>query len=281
MTEQCAIALSVRRGGSYLVGGISTEVKGRTRMQAEIKGTTMPILEVALAQGECVVTPHGELAWMTTSITMSQTMSSGQGGGGGGLMGGLKRMLGGGGLFLTRYDGPGSISFAAKVPGHIVPVDITPGQVYMVHRHGWICGTEGITASMGFQQSFRGGLYGGDGFILQKLEGQGRAWIEVGGEIVSYELPPGQTILVHPGHVGMFQGTVQFSIQRIRGIANMFFGGDGFHLVALTGPGRVWLQSMPMAMLAHALSPYLGDSATKDAAVGGVAGGIVGDFLRG
>ncbi len=250
-------------------------------MQAEIKGTTMPILEVALAQGEYVVTPHGELAWMTTSITMSQTTSSGQGGGAGGLMGGLKRMMGGGGLFLTRYDGPGSISFAAKVPGHIVPVDITPGLPYMVHRHGWICGTPGITASMGLQQGFRAGLFGGDGFILQKLEGQGRAWIEVGGEIVSYDLPPGQTILVHPGHIGMFAGTVQFSIQRMRGIANMMFGGDGLHLVALTGPGRVWLQSMPVTMLAHALSPYLGGGATKDAAVGGLAGGIVGDFLRG
>ena len=250
-------------------------------MQAEIKGTTMPILEVALAQGEYVVTPHGELAWMTTSIQMSQTMSAGAGGGGGGLMGGLKRMLGGGGLFLTRYDGPGSVTFAAKVPGHIVPVDISGGHSYLVHRHGWLCGTPGITPSVGLQQSFRAGLYGGDGFILQKLDGEGRAWIELGGEVTSYELPPGQTILVHPGHIGMFQGTVQFSITRVQGIANMMFGGDGLHLVALTGPGRVWLQSMPLPMLAHALSPYLGDQGVKDAAVGGLAGGIVGDFLRG
>lgn len=251
-------------------------------MQAEIKGTTMPILEVSLAQGEYVMTPHGELAWMTPSITMSQTMNAGQGGGGGGgLMGGLKRMLGGGGLFLTRYDGPGSIAFAAKLPGHIVPVDISPGEAYLVHRHGWLCGTAGITPSVGLQQGFRSGLYGGEGFILQKLEGQGRAWIEVGGEITTYDLPPGQTVLVHPGHIAMFAGTVQFSIQRMRGIANMMFGGDGLHLVALTGPGRVWLQSMPLPMLAHALSPYLGGGEVKDAAVGGIAGGIVGDFLRG
>ena len=119
-------------------------------MQAEIKGTVMPILEVALAQGEYVVTPHGELAWMTTSIQMSQTTSTGgPGGGGGGLMGGLKRMVGGGGLFLTRYEGPGSITFAAKVPGHIMPVDIEPGQAYFVHRHGWLCGTPGIVPSVG------------------------------------------------------------------------------------------------------------------------------------
>jgi uncharacterized protein (AIM24 family) len=249
-------------------------------MQAEIKGSTMPILEVQLQQGEYVVTPHGELAWMTTSIQMSQTMNTGSGGSGG-LMGGLKRMMGGGGLFLTKYDGPGSISFAAKVPGHIVPVDISGGHSYLVHRHGWLCGTPGITPSMGLQQSFRGGLYGGDGFILQKLDGEGRAWIELGGEVTTYDLQPGQTVLVHPGHIGMFQATVQFTIQRMRGIANMMFGGDGLHLVALTGPGRVWLQSMPVPMLAHALSPYIDGGGAKDAVAGGAVGGILGDMLRG
>src|SRR5215467_14016649 len=262
-------------------GAASIDPRRRNPMQAEIKGSTMPILEVSLQQGEYVVTPHGELAWMTTSIQMSQTMNTGGGGGGGGLMGGLKRMMGGGGLFLTRYDGPGSITFAAKVPGHIVPVDISGGHSYLVHRHGWLCGTPGITPSVGLQQGFRAGLYGGDGFILQKLEGQGRAWIELGGEVTSYDLPPGQTVLVHPGHIGMFQATVQFTIQRIRGIANMMFGGDGLHLVALTGPGRVWLQSMPLPMLAHALSPYLGGGGARDAAVGGAAGGVLGSILGG
>jgi uncharacterized protein (AIM24 family) len=123
-------------------------------------------------------------------------------------------------------------------------------------------------------------MYGGDGFILQKLEGQGRAWIELAGELTSYELPPGQTLMVHPGHVGMFQGTVQFQITRIPGIANMFFGGDGFHLVALTGPGRVWLQSMPLPILAHALSEYIGKDDRSAAVQGGLAGGIIGDLLR-
>jgi uncharacterized protein (AIM24 family) len=265
---------------SAAVAAVFPDLGGLYPMQAEIKGSTMPILEVSLAQGEYVVTPHGELAWMTTSIQMSQTMNAG-GGGGGGLMGGLKRMIGGGGLFLTKYEGPGSISFAAKVPGHIVPVDISGGHSYLVHRHGWMCGTPGITPSVGMQQSFRGGLYGGEGFLLQKLDGDGRAWVELGGEVTSYDLPPGQTVLVHPGHIGMFQATVQFTIQRMRGIANMMFGGDGLHLVALTGPGRVWLQSMPLPMLAHALSPYIAGAGVKDAAAGGIAGGIIGDMLRG
>jgi uncharacterized protein (TIGR00266 family) len=248
-------------------------------MQADIKGTTMPILEVSLAQGEQLVSTHGELAWMTTSIQMSQTTNTG--GGGGGFMRGLKRVVGGGGLFLTRYTGPGSITFAAKMPGHIVPVDIAQGHAYFIHRHGWLCGTSGITPSVGLQQSFRGGLWGGDGFVLQKLEGQGRAWIELSGELTTYDLAPGQTLLVHPGHVGMFQGTVQFQITRMPGIANALFGGDGFHLVALTGPGQIWLQSMPLSQLAGSLAPYLPHEGNARAAEAGAVGGIIGDMLRG
>jgi uncharacterized protein (AIM24 family) len=249
-------------------------------MQAEIKGTTMPILEVALDRGEQIISTHGELAWMTQSIQLSQT--TGGLGGGKGLMQGLKRMAGGGGLFVTRYEGPGAITFAAKVPGHITAVDINPGMAYFVHRHGWLCGTQGIVPSVGLQQSFRGGMWGGDGFVLQKLEGQGRAWIELSGELTTYDLPPGQTLLVHPGHVGMFQGSVQFTITRMRGIANAFFGGDGFHLVALTGPGRIWLQSMPLATLAHAISHYLpNESHPTESAGAGAVGGIIGGMLRG
>src|SRR5258707_6885856 len=242
-------------------------------MQAEIKGTTMPILEVSLGQGEAVVSTHGELAWMTQSIQMSQRMNTG---GGGGLMQGLKRAIGGGGISLTHYEGPGAITFAAKVPGHIVPVEITQGQAYYVHRHGWLCGTPGIVPSVGLQQTFRGGMWGGDGFVLQKLQGQGTAWIELSGELTSYDLPPGQTLLVHPGHIGMFQGSVQFTVTRMPGIANVFFGGDGFHLVPLTGPGRVGLQPMPPAVLAQALSPYPAQNAPtpQESAACPVAGGV-------
>jgi uncharacterized protein (TIGR00266 family) len=247
-------------------------------MQADITGTTMPILEVRLDQGEEIVSTHGELAWMTPGIQLSQHASGGDGGGHGhGLMRGLKRVMGGGGLFLTHYAGPGSVTFAAKVPGHIMPVDIAPGQAFFVHKHGWLCGTSGITASVGLQQSFRGGMWGGDGFMLQRLEGQGRAWIELSGELTTYQLPPGQTLLVHPGHVGMFEGSVQFQITQIPGVANVMFGGDGLHLVALTGPGQIWLQSLPLAQLAQAIQPYLPEPSAPSSDSGS---GMVGDFLR-
>jgi uncharacterized protein (TIGR00266 family) len=248
-------------------------------MQAEVKGTTMPVLEVTLQPGEQVVSTHGELSWMTPTIQMSQ-----RAGGGGGFMRGLKRVMGGGGLFVTHYEaagGAGMVAFAAKLPGHIVPADIAAGQSYYVHRHGWLCGTPGITPTVGLQQTFRGGLWGGDGFVLQKLEGQGRAWIELSGELVHYTLSPGQTLMVHPGHVGMFEGSVGFTMTRVPGIANIAFGGDGFHLVALTGPGQVWLQSMPLPVLAQALAPYLATAGDGQAVEAGAIGGIIGNIMRG
>ncbi len=158
---------------------------------------------------------------------------------------------------------------------------ITAGQGYLVHRHGWVCGTDGIVPTVGMQQTFRGGIYGGDGFVLQRLEGEGQAWIELSGEIVSYELAAGQTMLAHPGHVGLFEDRVSFTITRVQGIKNMFFGDDGFHLVSLTGPGNIWLQSMPVPVLAQALTPYLGrdDHPAADAGIGGVLGGMIGKNL--
>ena len=122
---------------------------------------------------------------------------------------------------------------------------------------------------------------GRNGFILQKLEGQGRAWIELSGEPVHYTLAPGQTLIVHPGHVGMFEGSVQFTMTRMPGIANMAFGADGFQLVALTGPGQIWLQSMPLPVLAHSLQPYLARQDAPQTAEAGAIGGIIGNIMRG
>jgi uncharacterized protein (TIGR00266 family) len=248
-------------------------------MKADVKGTTMPVLEVLLEPGERVISTHGSLSWMSPNLQMSQTTSAG---GRGGLMSGLKRVLGGGGLFLTRYEAQGGeamVAFAAKLPGRIVPVEIAPGAGFLVHRRGWLCATAGVEPTVGFQQSFRGGLYGGDGFVLERLEGQGTAWVELAGEILTYELAAGQSILVHPGHVGVFTDSVSFEVTRVPGISNILFGQDGFHLVALRGPGQVWLQSMPIPVLAHALSPYLGSQAAGGAAAGGMAGGAAGAVL--
>jgi uncharacterized protein (TIGR00266 family) len=251
-------------------------------MQAEVKGSTLPLLEMVLDPGESVISTHGELSWMSANVQLTQTTGTG---GQKGIMSGLKRAMGGGGLFLTKYeatDGQGMVAFGAKLPGRIFPVTIEQGQGYLVHRHGWVCGTDGVVPSIGMQQTFRGGMYGGDGFILQRLEGQGQAWIELSGEITTYELAAGQSMLVHPGHVGLFEDRVSFTITRLQGIKNIAFGGDGFHLVSLTGPGSIWLQSMPVPVLAQAIAPYLPqgeDHPAAEAGIGGVLGGIIGKNL--
>jgi uncharacterized protein (TIGR00266 family) len=254
-------------------------------MQARIQGTTMPVLEVDLQPNESVFSESGELSWMTGSIQMTTHT---QMGGGGGLFGVLKRVAGGGSIFMTEYRAfqyPGTISFCTKLPGHIVPVELGQGQEYLVHRHGFLCATPQVTISVGFQQSLGAGIFGGDGFLLQRVSGLGTAWLELSGELIQKNLAPGEVLRVHPGHVGAFQSSVSFQITMMPGIKNMIFGGDGLFLAELIGPGVVWLQTLPISRLAHQISEYLphseARSATEATVGGGLLGGIVGSILRG
>jgi uncharacterized protein (AIM24 family) len=229
-------------------------------MQTKILGTTMPVLEVELEPNESVFSESGELSWMTANIQMTTHT---QMGGGGGLFGVIKRVAGGGSLFMTEYranQAPGSVSFAAKVPGHIVPVQLGQGPEYMVHRHGFLCATP------------------------QRIGGQGTAWLELSGELIQKNLGPGETLLVHPGHVGAFQASMGFQITMVPGIKNMIFGGDGIFLAVLQGPGAVWLQTLPISRLAHQIYEYLphNEGQNPRSAVGGaLLGGIVGSILGG
>jgi len=147
-------------------------------MQAEVKGTTLPVLEVSLEPGESVVSDHGELAWMSPTIQMTQKTSTG---GKGGLMAGLKRVAGGASIFLTEYlaaAGPGRVTFATHLPGAILPVDIEAGKNMIVHRSGWVCGTPGISPTVALQQSMGGAIFGGDGIFLVRLSGPGHVWLQ-------------------------------------------------------------------------------------------------------
>src|SRR5882757_4773614 len=250
-------------------------------MQNRVIGTTMPVLEFALGPNDAIISEAGELSWMSASIQMTTHT---QHAGGGGFLGALKRVAGGGSLFMTEYrayGAPGEVAFATRVPGHIVPVPVGNGYEYLIHRHGFLCATDGIELGIGFQQSLGAGIFGGDGFLLQKLSGQGTAWLDLSGEVIIKDLAPGELLRVHPGHVGAFQSSVAFQIQRIPGIKNMIFGGDGIFLAALTGPGRVWLQTLPIARLAHQLQEYMPNARREQAVEGGVVGGIVGNILKG
>lgn len=251
-------------------------------MQTRIQGTVMPVLEVRLDPNESVFAESGELSWMTSSIQMTTHT---QMGGGGGLFGVFKRVVSGGSLFMTEYraaQAPGEVAFATKVPGHIVPVSVSPGSEYLVHRHGFLCATPQVTIGVGFQQSLGAGIFGGNGFVLQKLGGNGTAWLELSGELIRKDLAPGETLRVHPGHVGAFQASVSFQITTVPGIKNAIFGGDGIFLASLTGPGTVWLQTLPISRLAHQIAEYLpgNEGGGGRATVGGaLLGGIVGSLL--
>src|ERR1700716_4333656 len=151
--------------------------------------------------GDKVFAESGQLAWMSMALQMKTSTSAG--GQQGGFLGALGRAMAGGTLFMTEYTavaGPGLLAFAAKLPGQVLPMDITPGQGYMVHRHGFMCAELGVQFSIGFQQRLGAGIFGGTGFRMQRLSGQGQAWVELHGEVVHYELPAGDTLRAHPGH---------------------------------------------------------------------------------
>lgn len=251
-------------------------------MEHRIVGTTMPVLEMTLGNGESIVAEAGELSWISSSIELK---TGTQAAGGGGLFGAFKRSVSGGTFFMTEYTARGTdglVAFATKMPGHIMKVDVQPGTQYIIHRTGFLCGTPGVELSMAFQRSLGAGIFGGNGFIMQRLGGTAEAWVELDGEVVDYTLRPGETLRVHPGHVGMLEASVQFDVTRISGIKNMLFAGDGLFLAALTGPGKVWLQSLPLANLAHALGPYLPtQEASGDNMAAGVAGGVAGSIIKG
>jgi uncharacterized protein (TIGR00266 family) len=244
-------------------------------VEHKIVGTLLPALEINLNPNEQVFAESGELGWISASIQLRTSTSAG--GQQGGFMAVLGRAVAGGTLFMTEYSavgGPGLVAFTAKLPGQIMPLEITPQQSYLVHRHGFMCGTPGVQFSVGFNQRLGAGIFGGTGFRMQRISGQGLAFIEMHGEVVVYDLQPGNTLRVHPGHVAMFQEGVQFNVTTMPGIKNALFGGDGIFLATLTGPGRIWLQSMTLSRLAHAIYEYLPHPSEA-------GGGLVGGLLRG
>jgi len=247
-------------------------------MDAVIRGTTMPVLEVTLSPGESVVAESGQLGWFDDGIELQTSTAMA---GGDGLWDAAKRSFGGGTFFMTRYSSttkPGTVAFPARLPGKIFQVPLGAGRSYLIQRHGFLAGLEGSELSTAFDLKHVGsGLVGGFGFLLQRLEGTGHAWVELSGELSEYDLEAGQSLRVHPAHIGLVEAGVAYELTTVPGIKNKIFGGDGLFLVRLTGPGKVWLQSLSLPMLAHALAPYLpqvpngtvGSSSLQSAALGG------------
>jgi uncharacterized protein (TIGR00266 family) len=231
-------------------------------LEHRILGTTAPVLEIRLQPGEQVLAESGEVAWISMAVQLQSANAMGV------QQGGFLAALGRGPsearIFMTEYTavgGVGIVAFSAKLPGQIMPLEVTPDRGYLVHRHGLMCSTRGVGVGVGFQQRLGGGVFRGPGFRMQRVTGQGQAFVEIHGEAVHYDLQPGNTLRIHPGHVAMFEDSVDFNVTTMPGIRNTLFGGDGLFLAALTGPGRVWLQSMSLPHLAHAISGYVSQAA--------------------
>jgi uncharacterized protein (TIGR00266 family) len=246
----------------------------------EVKGGTTPVLEVTLSPGDRVVAESGELAWLAGDVQLETGRGAGMSGG---LLGAAKRALAGGTFFMTTYSverDDGAVTFAAKAPGEIRAIEVGGGTEYAVHRHGFMCCDPGVELGVFFQQRLGAGVFGGAGFILQRLSGSGRAYVEMHGDVVELELQPGDVLRVHPGHVAMFESHVDLQLTTVPGIRNKLFGGDGLFLALLNGPGRVWLQSITLPALAHALQPYIVTETAGEAGALGGAAGLIGALTR-
>ena len=222
-------------------------------MRYEINGTTLQTLDIFLDNGESVFTESGGMAWMKGNVEMNTNTR-------GGLLKGLARSLSGESLFLTTYTCKGSqsmVTFTPEAPGSIVPVVLGSGESRICQKDAFMVAEDSVSLEMHFRRELGSGLFGGEGFILQKISGPGIAWVEIAGEVREYSLQAGETMQVDPGHIAMYEPSVNYDIQRVKGVKNMLFGGEGLFLASLTGPGKIWLQSLPLSNLASKLMQYM------------------------
>ncbi len=248
---------------------------GRGRISYRIDGTTLQVVTIELEPGEVVYSESGGMSWMTGNVEM-KTHS------GGGLGRMVKRALSGESLFITDFfvnQGPGTVAFASEFPGKIIPFDLQPGESIIVQKDAFMCAEKSVDMDMHFRKRLGTGFFGGEGFIMQKITGPGLAFIEVDGEVIEYELQPGQHLKVDTGHLAAMEATVDFDVTMVKGFRNILLGGEGLFLASVRGPGKVWMQTMPMSKLAQKIAQFMPQAGGK-----GPSGGLnidVGSLLGG
>ena len=215
-------------------------------MQYEIKGGNFPVVICSLENGETMITEKGSMAWMSPNMQMETH--------GGGLGKMFSKALSGESMFQNHYTarGNGIIAFGSSFPGKVMPLQIGPGREMIVQKRAFLASEAGVNLSIHFHKKLATGIFGGEGFIMQRLSGYGTAFVEIDGELMEYELKPGQQIVVDSGYVAAFEPSVRMDVQTISGAKNVLFGGEGLFNTVLTGPGRVWLQTMPISNIAGA-----------------------------
>ncbi|WP_286745101.1 TIGR00266 family protein [Aquabacterium sp. UBA2148] len=258
----------------------------------EIRGAEMQFVEVELDPGEAAIGEAGSMMFMEPGIEMDTVFGDGsqqQGGIFGKLLGAGKRLITGESLFTTVYTNQGQgkrrVAFAAPYPGKILPMDLKQlGGTLMCQKDSFLCAARGVSLGIGFQKRLGAGFFGGEGFILQKLEGDGMAFVHAGGTVVRRELKAGESLMVDTGCVVAFTSGVDFDIQYVGKIKTALFGGEGLFLAKLSGPGQIWLQSLPFSRLASrifAAAPQTpgGGGREEGGLLNGVAAGGVGGLL--
>lgn len=245
----------------------------------KIYGDDMQLVEIELDPGEGVRAEAGAMMYMEQGIEM-------QTGTGGGIFSGFKRMIAGEGFFITTFlhngAGKGHVAFAAPYPGKIVALDLgREGGAFLCQKDAFLCAAAGVDIELAFTKKIGAGLFGGEGFILQRLRGDGMAFIHAGGTIIEKILAPGESLRVDTGCLAAFAPSVTYDIQMIGGFKNALFGGEGIFLARLVGPGKVYLQTLPFSRLADRISAAIGSRVGESRGVGGVGGNILGGLLGG
>jgi len=223
-------------------------------MDYKIIGQTVPVVEMTLNAGESVYTQSGGMAYQTEGIEMNTNAR-------GGVMKSLGRMFAGESIFMANYTATkegAKVAFASTVPGSVIPIDLSqnPGG-YILQKGAFLCAEQNVDTSIAFTKKISAGLFGGEGFILQKATGNGKVFLEVDGDAIEKELAPGEVLKVDTGNVVAFEPSVSYEIERIKGLGNIFLGGEGLFLTRLVGPGRVILQSQNIKDFAGRIIPYI------------------------
>lgn len=222
-------------------------------MQYQIKGDTLPVVICSLEPGERMITEGGAMSWMSANMQMETSSNGGVGKA-------LGRMFAGEHIFQNIYTaqgGNGMIAFASSFPGSIKAFEISPENELICQKGVFLAGEEGVQLSAFLNKKIGSGLFGGEGFIMQKLSGRGIAFGEFDGYVVEYDLKPGQQIVVDTGHLAAMTASCSMEIKSVPGMKNKFLGGEGLFNTVITGPGHVWLQTMPLPNVAAAIRPYI------------------------
>lgn len=253
----------------------------------KIFGEEMQVVEIELDPQETAIAEAGNFMMMDREIEMEAIFGDGsaqsnQGGFFGKLMNAGKRILVGESLFMTAFTNMGSgkkrVHFAAPYPGKVIPLDLsTLGGKVICQKDAFLCAAKGVSIGIEFQRKLGTGLFGGEGFIMEKLEGDGMAFVHAGGHVIARDLQPGEMLKIDTGCIVAFTSTVNYDIQMVKGIKNMVFGGEGLFYATLSGPGRVWIQSLPVSRLASRILAYSSGSRKEE---GSILGGL-GNLLDG